>query len=86
MYYQKYKQEHKHGGSNISLSKKPQNPKITSIRRNEKKEYEVFLDNIQNHVTISWVSGNDIGYVISNLKNPYMKEPTNMTNEENKLE
>ena len=47
-----------------------------------KKDYEDFLDKIQNHVTMAWTHGKDIGYVVGNGKKPEIPEPEDLTTEE----
>ena len=49
-----------------------------------KKEYEDFLDKIQNHVIGLWAHGKDTGYVIGNGQEPTIKEPADITDEEAK--
>jgi hypothetical protein len=50
-----------------------------------KKEYEDFLEKIQNHVTIGWDFGKDIGHLLKNMKDPVIPEPKDMTEEEEKV-
>ena len=49
-----------------------------------KKDYEDFLDKIQNHMTMAWSHGKDIGYVVGNGKEPEIPEPGDLTTEEEK--
>ena len=50
-----------------------------------KKDFDEFLEKIQSHVTISWESGKDIAFVIKHHKDPIIKEPSDMTSEEEKI-
>ena len=49
-----------------------------------KKDYEDFLEKIQNHVVVQWAFGTDIGHVVKNQKNPEITEPADLTDEEEK--
>ena len=49
-----------------------------------KKEFDDFLEKIQNHLTISWDFGKDIGYVVKHMKDPKIEEPTDMTSDQEK--
>ena len=49
-----------------------------------KKEFDDFLKKIQNHLTISWDFGKDIGYVVKHMKDPKIEEPTDMTSDKEK--
>ena len=51
-----------------------------------KREYEDFLERVENHVTISWDFGDDIAYVLENNKRPTIPEPVDLTDEEKKKE
>ena len=50
-----------------------------------KKEYEEFLDRIQNHVIINWGFGSDIGTVIKTMDDPEIEEPQDLTDEQEKV-
>ena len=49
-----------------------------------KKEYEDFLDRIQNHVTMAWDQGKDIGLVVRTGQKPDIEEPKDLTETEAK--
>lgn len=49
-----------------------------------KKEYQDFLDKIENHVTMSWDGGGDIGQVVSSGELPDIDQPDDITDEEEK--
>ena len=44
-----------------------------------KKEYEYFLEKTQNHVTIRWDFGKDIGRLLNHTEDPNIPEPIDMT-------
>ena len=44
-----------------------------------KKEHEYFWEKIQNHVTIIWDFGKDIGHLLKHTENTTIPEPTDMT-------
>ena len=50
-----------------------------------KKEYEEFLDRIQNHVIINWGFGSDIGTVIKTMDDLEIEEPQDLTDEQEKV-
>ena len=41
-----------------------------------KKEYEDFLEKVQNHVTISWYFGKNISHLLKHMDHPKIPEPT----------
>ena len=41
-----------------------------------KKEYEYFLEKTQNHVTIRWDFGKDIGHLLKHMEDPTIPELT----------
>ena len=49
-----------------------------------KREYQEFLDKIENHVTMAWNEGGDIGQVVSSGELPDLKAPEDITDEEEK--
>ena len=49
-----------------------------------KQEYQEFLDKIENHVTMAWEEGGDIGQVVSSGELPDIDEPEDITDEEEK--
>ncbi len=49
-----------------------------------KKEYQDFLDKIENHVTMAWDEGGDIGHVVASGELPDIDEPEDITDEEEK--
>ena len=49
-----------------------------------KREYQEFLDKLENHVTMAWEEGADIGQVISSGELPDMDMPVDITDEEEK--
>ena len=49
-----------------------------------KKEYEDFLDRIQNHVTMAWEQGKDIGLIVRTGQKPDIEEPKDLTETEAK--
>ena len=49
-----------------------------------KKEYEEFLDKIQNHVTIAWEFGKDTGHVVKTGELPDIKKPEDISDEDEK--
>ena len=44
-----------------------------------KKEYTEFLEKVQNHVTIRWDFGKDIGHLLNYMEDPKIPETTDMT-------
>ena len=50
-----------------------------------KKDYEDFLEKIQNHVLIAWEFGKDVGYVVKNGEMPDIKQPTDLSEEDVKV-
>ena len=44
-----------------------------------KKEYNDFLEKIQNHVTISWDFGKDLSHLLKHMEDPTIPEPTEIT-------
>ena len=44
-----------------------------------KKEYTEFLEKVQNHVTIRWDFGKDIGHLLKNMGDLKIPEPTDIT-------
>jgi len=51
-----------------------------------KKEYETFLDKMENFVTIQWPNGSDVGYIVQNGKEFQVPEPESQTEEEKKVD
>ena len=49
-----------------------------------KKEYEDFIEKIHSHMVVQWGFGSNIGYVIKKLENPAMKEPAELTEDQEK--
>ena len=49
-----------------------------------KKEYQDFLDKIENHVTMAWDGGGDIGQVVASGELPDLDAPDDITAEEEK--
>ena len=47
-----------------------------------KKEYEDFLDKIQNHVTIAWEFGKDTGHVVKTGELPDIEKPDDISDED----
>ena len=45
----------------------------------KKKEYQDFLDKLDNHVSINWEFGEDISYIIKNNELPTHTEPTDLS-------
>ena len=50
-----------------------------------KKNYEDFLEKIQNHVSITWPFGDDIAYVLDNNARPKIPEPKDLPDDEQKI-
>ena len=50
-----------------------------------KKEYEDFLERIQNHVIINWTFGTDIGELVKTMEEPKIEEPQDLTDEQEKV-
>ena len=50
-----------------------------------KKEYEDFVEKINNHVMVHWSFGSDVGHVIKILKDPKMIEPLDLSIEDEKV-
>ena len=51
-----------------------------------KKEYESFLDKLENFVTIQWPNGSDVGYIVQNARDFPVPEPESQTDEEKKVD
>ena len=51
-----------------------------------KKEYETYLDKIENFVTIQWPNGSDVGYIVKNARDFPVPEPESQTDEEKKVD
>ena len=49
-----------------------------------KKEYQDFLDKLENHITMAWDEGADIRQVVSSGELPDIEEPEDITDEEEK--
>ena len=49
-----------------------------------RKEYQDFLDKLENHVTMAWEEGADIGLVVSSGELPDIDMPDDTTDEEEK--
>ena len=49
-----------------------------------KKDYQDFLDKIENHVTMAWDEGADIGQILSSGELPDIDEPEDITDEDEK--
>ena len=49
-----------------------------------KKDYQDFLDKIENHVTMAWDEGADIGQIVSSGELPDIDEPEDITDEDEK--
>ena len=49
-----------------------------------KREYQDFLDKLENHVTMAWDEGADIGQVVSSGELPDIDMPEDITDEEEK--
>ena len=49
-----------------------------------KKEYDDFMEKIENHVAIKWPQGSDIAYFVKNGEDPDMDPPENLTEDEQK--
>ena len=64
------------------------NLNLTSLRSREeggtKKEYEDFLEKVDNHVSINWDFGSDVAYVIENSEEPKIEEPVDLSEENEK--
>ena len=70
--------KHKHSGIKSSCSEEPQY--FETIKEGgTKKEYEEFLEKFQNHVTISWDFGKDIGHLLKHMEDPKIPESIDMT-------
>ena len=50
-----------------------------------KKEYEEFLNKIEDHVSINWDFGKDIAYVVKHTDKPMIDEPKDLTEAEEKI-
>ena len=50
-----------------------------------KKEYEDFLEKLDNHVSVNWDFGGDVAYVIKNNKEPVFEEPVDLSEENEKV-
>ena len=48
------------------------------------KDYQDFLDKIENHVTMAWDEGADIGQIVSSGELPDIDEPEDITDEDEK--
>ena len=51
-----------------------------------KKEYETYLDKLENFVTIQWPNGSDVGYIVKNRRDFPVPEPESQTEEEKKVD
>ena len=49
-----------------------------------KKEYDDFMEKIENHVAIKWPQGSDIAYFVKNGEDPDMDPPEDLTEDEQK--
>ena len=49
-----------------------------------KKEYDDFMEKIENHVAIKWPQGSDIAYFVKNGEDPDMDPPKDLTEDEQK--
>jgi hypothetical protein len=49
-----------------------------------KKDYQDFLDKIENHVTMAWDEGVDIGQIVASGKLPEINEPEDISDEDEK--
>ena len=65
------------------------NLKLAPLRSREergtKKEYEEFLEKMDNHVSVNWDFGGDVAYVIKNNKEPKFEEPVDLSEENEKV-
>ena len=65
------------------------NLNLTSLRSREeggtKKEYEDFLEKVDDHVLINWDFGSDVAYVITNSEEPKFEEPVDLLEENEKV-
>ena len=50
-----------------------------------KKEFENFIEKIDNHVSINWEFGQDVAYVLKNNKLPIFKERKDLNDEDEKV-
>ena len=50
-----------------------------------KKEYEDFLEKLDNHVSVNWDFGSDVVYVIKNNEEPKFKELVDLSEENEKV-
>ena len=51
-----------------------------------KKEYDDFMEKIENHVAIKWPQGSDIAYFVKNGEDPDMDPPKDLTEDEQKTD
>ncbi len=51
-----------------------------------KKQYDDFLETIENHLLQGWIGGRDIGIMLKNNKALKIPEPTDLTDEQKKFE
>ena len=49
-----------------------------------KKEYDDFMEKIENHVAIKWPQGSDIAFFLKNGEDPDMDPPEDLTEDEQK--
>ena len=49
-----------------------------------KKEYDDFMEKMENHVAIKWPQGSEIMYFVKNGENPDMDPPADLTEVEQK--
>ena len=56
------------------------------VEGGSKKDYQDFLDKIENHVTMAWDEGADIGQIVSSGELPDIDEPEDIIDEDEKSE
>ena len=49
-----------------------------------RKNYEDFIKNVRSHIMISWDGGNDLGYLMENMKEPELELPDELSESEKK--
>ena len=74
--------------ANVQSSRSATIPGIKLLKTPEeggtKKEHKDFLEKIENHIEMTWPTGADIAYVLTEKEDPIMEEPKPLTEDEEK--